>query len=171
LKGGSRTVLRIEGFGPSVDYRFDLLSRLLKPHGTTEAIEKEQSRAFWRDIRDCRPFADGTQAPVWRVSVASTEGHRIVDAFRRAAGANAYYDWQGGLVWLRMEAEPEADVLRGLIAHFGGGHATLVRATPAVRAAVPVFQPQPPALAALSARLKEQFDPNNILNPGRMAGG
>lgn len=93
----------------------------------------------------------------------------MVDAFRRAAGANAYYDWQGGLVWLRMEADPEADILRKLIVHFGGGHATLVRATPAVRAALPVFQPQPPELAALSARLKEQFDPRNILNPGRMA--
>ena len=45
----------------------------------------------------------------------------------------------------------------------------LVRASLAERAALPVFQPQPPALAALSARLKEQFDPKNILNPGRMA--
>jgi len=43
-----------------------------------------------------------------------------------------------------------------------------VRAAPALRASVPAFQPQPPALAALSARLKEQFDPKGILNPGRM---
>jgi glycolate oxidase FAD binding subunit len=39
----------------------------------------------------------------------------------------------------------------------------------AVRAAVPVFQPEPPALAALARRVKESFDPANILNPGRMA--
>ncbi|MCT7373912.1 glycolate oxidase subunit GlcE [Chelativorans salis] len=168
FSGGARTVLRVEGVGPSVAYRIDLLSRLLKPHWAVEVIEEEESRLLWREIRDCRPFADGTEAPVWRVSIAPTEGHRMVDAFRRAAGANAFYDWQGGLVWLRMEAEPEAEVLRGLIAHFGGGHATLVRVAPAIRAAVPVFQPQPPALAALSARLKEQFDPKGILNPGRM---
>jgi glycolate oxidase FAD binding subunit len=31
-----------------------------------------------------------------------------------------------------------------------------------------VFEPQPAALAALSQRLKQQFDPENILNPGRM---
>jgi glycolate oxidase FAD binding subunit len=30
------------------------------------------------------------------------------------------------------------------------------------------FQPQPASLAALSQRLKAQFDPLNILNPGRM---
>ena len=46
--------------------------------------------------------------------------------------------------------------------------ATLVRAAPELRAAVAVFEPQPAPLAALSARLKEQFDPAGILNPGRM---
>ena len=169
LAGAARTVLRVEGVAPSVDYRIDLLARLLKPWSTAELIERQESQALWREIRDCHPFADGTQAAVWRVSMAPTEGHKMVDAFRRAAGANAYYDWQGGLVWLRMEADPEAEILRRATAHFGGGHATLARAAPAVRAAIPVFQPQPLALAALSARLKEQFDPRNILNPGRMA--
>jgi len=79
-----------------------------------------------------------------------------------------FYDWAGGLVWIRMHDDPEADLLRGLVRKFGGGHATLLRASPAHRAAVPVFEPQPPALAALSRRLKEQFDPKGILNPGRM---
>ena len=86
----------------------------------------------------------------------------------RQAAVDAFYDWQGGLVWLRMEAEPEAELVRGLVATLGGGHATLVRAAPSVRAAVPVFEPQPPGLAALSGRLKAEFDPKGILNPGRM---
>ena len=38
----------------------------------------------------------------------------------------------------------------------------------AVRAAVPVFQPQPAALAALASRVKESFDPKRLFNPGRM---
>jgi len=169
LSSEARTVFRVEGVGPSVDYRIDLLAGLMRPHGQVELLDASQSRTLWREIRDCKPFADGTPAPVWRLSAAPTEGHKVVDAFRRAAGANAFYDWQGGLVWLRMEADPEAEILRELIAHFGGGHATLVRATPSVRAGVPIFQPQPPALASLSERLKKQFDPKNILNPGRMA--
>ncbi|MGH6899781.1 MAG: FAD-linked oxidase C-terminal domain-containing protein, partial [Geminicoccaceae bacterium] len=45
---------------------------------------------------------------------------------------------------------------------------TLIRASPGLRAAVPVFQPQAPALARLSARIKASFDPKRILNPGRM---
>jgi glycolate oxidase FAD binding subunit len=34
-----------------------------------------------------------------------------------------------------------------------------------------VFEPPEPALAALSRRLKESFDPKGILNPGRMYAG
>jgi glycolate oxidase FAD binding subunit len=33
---------------------------------------------------------------------------------------------------------------------------------------VPVFQPQPAALAALASRVKEGFDPKRLFNPGRM---
>ena len=168
LKGRGSTLLRVEGFGPSVDYRFDALARLLAPHGAAERLDVEQSRALWRDIRDCAPFADGSQRPVWRVSMAPSDGHRMVMALRMQAAVDAFYDWQGGLIWLRMEAEPEAELVRAMVASHGGGHATLVRAAPAVRAAVANFQPQPGPLAALSSRLKEQFDPKGILNPGRM---
>ena len=44
----------------------------------------------------------------------------------------------------------------------------LVRASQAVRAAVPVFAPRPAPLAALSARVAAAFDPKRILNRGRM---
>jgi len=49
-----------------------------------------------------------------------------------------------------------------------GGHAMLLRAPKEVRAAVDVFQPQAPGVAALSRRLKNSFDPRRILNRGRM---
>jgi glycolate oxidase FAD binding subunit len=44
----------------------------------------------------------------------------------------------------------------------------LIRAAESVRAGVPVFQPQPAALAALASRVKESFDPKRLFNPGRM---
>ena len=169
LGGGPATLLRVEGFGPSVAYRVDTLRGLLKTAGAIEIVAGEPSRALWRDLRDCAPFDDGTARPVWRVSMTPGEAARFVLALRMEAGADAFYDWQGGLVWLRMEADPEAEAVRRLLGRFGGGHATLVRVDPQWRAALPVFEPQPPALAALSARVKEQFDPKGILNPGRMA--
>ena len=167
LAGEASTLLRIEGFGPSVDYRVEKLTRLVKDLGGVSRIGGEASRRLWREIRDVVPFADGSESPVWRVSMAPSDGHRMVMALRMQAAVDCFYDWQGGLVWLRME-EPEPELVRHMVRAHGGGHATLVRAPLGVRASVPVFEPQPPALAALSARLKEQFDPKGILNPGRM---
>jgi len=172
LGSDAATLLRVEGFGPSVAYRITALRELLGKAGPLEEIACEASKAIWRDIRDCAPFADGSEKPVWRVSMTPSQAHQMVLTLRMQAAVSAFYDWQGGLVWLRMEeGDPEAGLLRGLIRKHGGGHATLVRAAPAHRAAVPVFEPQPPHLAALSARLKAEFDPKHILNPGRMASG
>jgi glycolate oxidase FAD binding subunit len=49
------------------------------------------------------------------------------------------------------------------------GHATLVRASDAAKARHGVFHPEPAAVAALAAGLRARFDPQGILNPGRMA--
>ncbi len=168
LSGRASTLLRLEGFGPSVTYRTEMLKTLFSML-EIDTIDEAASRPLWRQVRDVAPFADGTGSPVWRVSMAPSEGHRLVMALRMQAAVDAFYDWQGGLIWLRVEGDCEAATLRALIRRHGGGHATLVRASLAERAAVPVFEPQPSALAALSARLKTEFDPKGILNPGRMA--
>jgi glycolate oxidase FAD binding subunit len=168
IGGEPATLLRIEGFGPSVAYRAAGVRDLLKAAGPIDEISGEASKALWREIRDCTPFADGSDRPVWRVSMAPSQAHKMALALRMQTPAEAFYDWQGGLVWLRMQDHPEAETLRRLVRKFGGGHATLARANPSHRASLPVFEPQPAALTALSARLKEQFDPKGILNPGRM---
>ncbi len=170
LAGTPATLLRVEGFGPSVAYRVDHLKALFGAAESIDTIAGDPSKAIWRAVRDCMPFADGTEKPVWRVSMAPSETHKVVMALHMQIAVDAYYDWAGGLAWLRIDDDPQADLLRGLIRKFGGGHATLVRASPAYRTAIPVFEPQAPALAGLSARLKDQFDPNGIFNPGRMAG-
>ena len=173
LSGGFKgwrgaTLLRLEGFAPSVAYRFGELAKLLGDMAAPERLETDESRILWREIRDCVPFADGTQKPVWRVSVTPSQGHHMVMALRMEAAVDAFYDWQGGLIWLRMEDEAQGEAVRRQIAAHGGGHATLIRAAQDVRAATPIFQPQPDALANLSRQLKAQFDPQNIFNPGRM---
>ena len=170
LPRGEATVLRIEGLPGSVSVRAGKLADALLHHfGPVTRLAEAESRKLWREICDVKPYADGTMRPVWRVSVAPGTGHKLVAALRLEAGVEAYYDWQGGLAWMRMEAEPEGDMLRRYIHALGGGHATLMRATPAVRAQTAAFQPQPDAVALLSARVKEKFDPAGILNPGKMA--
>jgi glycolate oxidase FAD binding subunit len=89
------------------------------------------------------------------------------------ADVECLYDWAGGLVWVLMrEAGDDAGgaAVRRAVAACGG-HATLVRAPAALRAAVDVFQPQDEALAGLTRRVKESFDPKRVLNPGRLWAG
>jgi len=167
----SRTVLRLEGFEKSVDYRFATLENLLSEYGRPSRLPEEDSTALWRSIRDVTPFA-GAADPVWRISVAPTAGPELVKRLKRLFGLRAFYDWSGGLVWLSPGDRQVHDIdIRQAVAELGGGHATLVRADASVRSTVPVFQPQPAPLAALSKRLKAQFDPKGVLNPGRMVTG
>ena len=162
------TLVRLEGTTAALAQRVDSLVQLVKPAGLRPAInvlDAAQSQLLWREVRDVSYFSGG-EAFVWRISTAPMAGPALVEA----VGAEAwFYDWAGGLVWLRVPPSPRADaplvrhVLEGL-----GGHATLIRADDATRAEVPVFQPQPPALDGLTRRLKSAFDPENILNPGQM---
>ncbi|WP_413711041.1 FAD-binding protein [Rhizobium sp. Rhizsp82] len=168
LPEGEATVLRLEGLPGSVEARAEKLAKAMSAFGPVARIGEEMSRTLWREIRDVYPYADGTMRPVWRVSVAPSAGHQLVAALRLEAGVDAYYDWQGGLIWMRMEADPEAGLLRRFIKALGGGHATLIRAADTVRADLAAFQPQPEAVALLSARVKEKFDPAGIFNPGKM---
>ncbi|MGE0253712.1 MAG: glycolate oxidase subunit GlcE [Alphaproteobacteria bacterium] len=170
--GRGLAALRLEGFAASVAARVAALTTALAPRGEVVALDDGASRALWDEIRDAAYFAGGA-APLWRVSVAPQAGAGVADAVTRAAGGEALLDWGGGLVWLALPDAPDAHAttVRGAVAAAGGGHATLLRAADAVRAAVPVFEPQPAGLAALSRRVKAQFDPQGILNPGRMAEG
>jgi glycolate oxidase FAD binding subunit len=165
------TALRLEGVAPSVEARLRGLRELLADAGAEmEELDTLASREFWSDARDVGPFAARPDAVIWKISCPPTEGPGIVARIgAQRPGARAIYDWSGGLIWLALEASADADnaVVRAALAP-GGGHATLIRAPEAVRAAVPVFQPQQPALAALASRVKESFDPRRLFNPGRM---
>ncbi len=107
--------------------------------------------------------------PASSVAAPPSAGAGIVSQLAAGDGAAAFLDWGGGLVWLAVPAGDDArhEAVRAALAE-SGGHATLIRAPAAVRAAVPVFQPQPDGLAALSRRVKQSFDPKGILNPGRI---
>ncbi|NRP17925.1 putative FAD-linked oxidoreductase [Ensifer adhaerens] len=168
LPDGAATVLRLEGLPASVSIRAEKLAKALERFGAVTRLDGERTAVLWSEIRDVKPYADGTDRPLWRVSVAPSAGHQLVAALRLQTGVDAFYDWQGGLVWLRMEADPEAALVRRYIKALGGGHATLVRANDGFRAAIPSFEPQPAPVALLSERVREKFDPQRIFNPGRM---
>jgi glycolate oxidase FAD binding subunit len=171
-KAQAATLLRLEGVAPSVAHRRGQLAAHLESFGPVSILEEAASRALWRDLRDAKAFAvpSARHRPLWRVSTAPAGAHRLVDLITPAA--QMVYDWAGGLVWIGMpyEDEPDAGSVRAAVAEIGG-HATLIRAPAAVRAAVDVFQPEAPGIRALETRVKESFDPRGVLNPGRMWAG
>jgi glycolate oxidase FAD binding subunit len=164
------TALRLEGFAPSVAERLDRLDTMLKIFAPPERLEAAATENLWRAIRDAVPLAEPTDKLIWKISVVPTAGPKVVETVARAYNAEALFDWSGGLVWLALDPceDAAANLIRQTIAQHGGGHATLVRAPAEMRARIPVFEPQPAALTALSRRLKAEFDPHGILEPQRM---
>ncbi|GAB4393642.1 MAG: FAD-binding protein [Kiloniellaceae bacterium] len=168
--GTSVTALRLEGPGPSVEYRCAALRHELADLGATEELHSHNSLSFWRELRDVSPFVGRDDLAVWRISVAPSAGPGVVAAI---GDAETFYDWGGGLLWLALPATGDAGAtqVRAAVQAAGGGHATLIRAPEALRAAEAVFQPQDAARAMLSERVKDGFDPKRVLNPGRMYAG
>jgi glycolate oxidase FAD binding subunit len=163
------TVLRVEGPVPSVEARIAALARELQRFGTAEILDDADSHGLWRSLRDVAPLAaPGDRArTIWRVSVAPSAAPGFLAAIRKTLDARSVLDWGGGLVWLAI-AGAEDGGAAAIRAALRSGHATLIRAPDALRASVPVFQPRPPAVEALTERLKDSFDPKRILNRGRM---
>ncbi len=170
-KNQAVTAFRLETFASFLDDRFDRLAGTLAAYGKAHALEESASAAFWGGVRTLSFFAGG-EGDVWRISVAPDRAERLVTEVSRHLDCRAVYDWSGGLIWLEVAPSRDAgamEVRRAIVEM--GGHATLIRAAPAVRAAVEVFQPPSPAVMDLTRRIKSAFDPAGILNPGRMYAG
>lgn len=160
------TLLRVEGFETQAAYRITVLQEALAGYGDLAEIDSNP----WPAIRDVMMFA-GDDRAVWRLSVKPTQAPGLVAALQDQMDCEAFFDWGGGLIWLACAEGDDAQepIVRGALKDIDG-HATLMRATDTVRAAVPVFQPEPTPIAALTERIRAQFDPAGILNPGRMRG-
>jgi len=131
--------------------------------GARAAVAEAQTRlggqavdgaALWHGLREqTDPFFAGS-APLWRLALPSTAP--ALDL----AGAQLI-EWGGAERWLRSDS-PAAEIRARAAAC--GGHATLFRGGERHD----VFTPLPLPVAAIHKRLKAEFDPAGIFNPGRM---
>ena len=136
----------------------------------------DSERALARDRATCGAAAEPRERWSGALSVPPSVGARVAAAI--AGRAEAEHALRLGrrtdLARRRRRAGRTArgGRLRATPSPASGGHATLIRAPDALRAAVAVFEPQPGAARrALAARVKESFDPRRMLNPGRMYAG
>ena len=103
------TAFRIEGFAPSVKHRKDALMNLLRPFGALEPIDEANSRKFWRSVRDAAPFWHNGSVgdwPLWRISTTPARGAEF--SSKLPPGAQFFYDWAGGLIWIALPPSANA---------------------------------------------------------------
>ncbi|TCS71699.1 glycolate oxidase FAD binding subunit [Sulfuritortus calidifontis] len=143
---GARLYLRLSGAASAVAQSRGLLGG--------EIFAEDEN--FWRDkIKEQRHGFFAGEMPLWRLSLPPAAPWLELPG-------KVLLDWAGAQRWLRSEA-PAATIRQLAVA--AGGHATLFRGGDR---AGEVFQPLPPAMAALQRRIKHAFDPQGLFNPGRM---
>ena len=120
-----------------------------------DVVAAAEAGEFWGELRDHRIAFFDSAEPLWRLSVPSTSQPLQL-------GLPQWIEWGGALRWLRGTTDVKA--LRARV-EAAGGHVTLFRHGDK---SAGVFHPLQPALARIHRNLKAAFDPENILNPGRM---
>ena len=108
---------------------------------------------WWTGLRDHSLDFFSGDLPLWRVVVPAATPHLDVHG-------QWLLDWSGTQRWLRSNAD--ATVIRAA-ASAVGGHATCYSG----HASEP-FHPLTDGIARLHSRLKDAFDPDRIMNVGRM---
>lgn len=166
---GPRTYIRIEGLDHSVDARLAAFRRELAEFGAPETLGPDETDRVWTAIRDAKPIAEPADREIWRIGIAASKAGEVVPALGGAEGLAYFYDWAGGSIWLAAERDIAAP-LRAEATRLGG-YATVIRASAERRAEVPVFQPPSEPVMALTRGVKQAFDPQMILNRGRMYQG
>ncbi len=180
----ARTILRIEGFEETLNYRVQELRDLLIEARDTddldfdevEHLDDHESQAIWKQVADLSVMNDDDRRLLWKISVKPTDAPIIGRYLNNQMDASLLYDWSGGLIYAAFEyhhqneEDGSAREIREEVAKLGG-HATLIRAPELTRSAGISFQPPSGGVAKLNQAVKQSFDPFGIFNPGLMASG
>ncbi len=117
----------------------------------------DDAASFWREVAEQHLPYFRTGFPLWRFSVRSSsplpqlEGDWLID-------------WGGAQRWIHGDFDKEA---LSRLAESAGGHVSLYRGGDRRGE---VHHALPEALRSLHLRLKDAFDPDRVLNPGRLYG-
>ncbi len=139
---------------------------LVRLSGASAGVRAAQTRlggeqlahdaTLWLALREqTHPFFNraAEAATLWRLSVPPTAAPLNL--------GSTLIEWRGAQRWI-WSTSPAAEIRAQVQA--AGGHATAFRH----RDCNEVFHPLSPALAQIHQRLKKEFDPAGIFNPGRM---
>lgn len=125
-----------------------------------DVVADDVARTYWEDLREQR-LSFFTTPYLWRIAVAP--GTPELDL------GPTLIEWGGGQRWIAANCDP-AEIRA--VAETAQGHATLFRRPFANE--LPehgVFHPLRPEVMNVIRRLKQEFDPKAVFNPGRLVTG
>ncbi len=154
-----RLFVRLRGAIAAVDAACERMAR----EAGGQRMDNTQAGPDWVACRDqTLPFfsAPSPGLCLWRLSVPQTAPVLPLPCAQLV-------EWQGAQRWLWAPASAAADIRRAAAAV--KGHATLFRAGAGGASGVPCFDRQSAAIETITQRLRAEFDPAGIFNPGRMS--
>ena len=170
----SVTAVRFQGPATSVRVRSEGVKSLWRSYGygEVEDLHSHNSATLWNEIGNVGSLLSNKTDQIWRISVPPAEGANFVAKIKHIIDCRAYFDWGGGLIWLAAGGNltEVGPAIRSALISIGG-HATLMRGSADLRLISDVFQPQTPILRRLTKSIKDNFDPERVLNPDRMYEG
>ncbi len=174
--GGSYDLgLRFEGFGKGVHQQMARTAELAHKAGCPcEPLAEPAAADFWQRHDACRQTGSLRARLSWLPSkLAAVESLAAPILASLQGEAFAWYATLG-IGFVAGEAACDATITALEAArsalHAAGGSLVLQAAPPSVRRTVDPWGPPPPAFAQMK-RLKDNFDPDRRLNPGRFVGG
>ncbi len=167
----SLTLIRLEGSPASVNACVNAI-RLLGPGNIHPGMVAEDgSRQLWEAVRDVTVLGDEGRSPViLRVSLPPASALSILELLDNDSNSDYLVDQAGGWLWMGLQetrAEKLVPAIRSRLEKIGGS-AVLFRAPAALKRRLGVFSRSAGPELELMRRVKQSFDPRNILNPGRL---
>lgn len=170
-----RVAVWCEGFKESVArHLHDAEEMATRIELATETLQGAAHSRFWDGVSDF-PIQAGRL--VYRVTVPRASVAAVIQMVQdwTAAGfrAEMVSDVAMGVVWISTGASNEAIQCFARLctdARAYGGYALILGAPPDLKRGIDVWGPAPSSFS-LMRNIKQQFDPENLLNPGRFVGG
>jgi len=170
--GGQAVAVAAEGFAEAVDRHLRDVQTFAAGAGmSSEVLRGSAHDALWARLRDF-PGAASQNSPAESVIRLTVPLGTVAAALGAIEGLPGEAHWvahaASGAVFVRVAAAGTAEAF-GVLEEFARtrhGHAVLIAAPPEVKRGRDVWG-QPPAALGLMREIKRQFDPHNLLNPGR----
>jgi glycolate oxidase FAD binding subunit len=179
-------LIRLGEVSPAVIWQLQRLQGIVPgTQGSLKGtVDTLQTVRVWRAIASAREGGSPGETALVKCSTLREGSPQIaaqLESMARTLEAelSLYCHAGNDILYGRMDWEdkpPDAEVLRGellglrMLCHSTGGHMVVERVASAVKQGLDVWGYDAPALD-LMRRIKREFDPKGLLNPGRFVGG